>query len=123
MVWNMPMPALALAGIFMLVQSQARTVWMVGAARFLVFFAAGGLEPIMQVMLSSSVKPERRGTAFGWCASIRMFGGMFGALVGGGVIAMTGVRGVCVCAGILMFVCIPLMVKTVKLVEKSRQNK
>ena len=118
---TLAVPALAAAGGFMIWQAMSQSLYALGAARFLVFFAAGGLEPIFLAMLSHTVKKEQRGSAFGWCASIRMFGGMFGALIGGAVIAVTGTRGVFVFAGIVMFCLIPLVVMAVRTINKYRK--
>ena len=115
-------PALAAGGGFMLLQSTAHSLYVLGAARFFVFFAIGGLEPIFLAMLSHTVKKEQRGSAFGWGASIRMFGGMFGALIGGGVIAWLGTRGVFAFAGCLMFALIPLVVFAIRIVQKRNQG-
>ena len=65
---------------------------------------------------------KQRGSAFGWGASIRMFGGMFGSLIGGTVIALTGTRGVFVFAAIMMFCLIPLVVGAIKTVQKNQNN-
>ena len=115
-------PALAAGGGFMLLQSMSQSLYVLGAARFFVFFAIGGLEPIFLAMLSHTVKKEQRGSAFGWGASIRMFGGMFGALIGGCVIAWLGTRGVFAFAGCLMFALIPLVIWAIKTVQKRRSD-
>ena len=115
-------PALAAGGGFMLLQSMSQSLYVLGAARFCVFFAIGGLEPIFLAMLSHTVKKEQRGSAFGWGASIRMFGGMFGALIGGCVIAWLGTRGVFAFAGCLMFALIPLVIWAIKTVQKRRSD-
>lgn len=114
-------PALAAAGGFMLIQAMADSLAVLAVARFFVFFAAGGLEPIFLALLSNTVKPERRGTAFGWSASARTFGGMFGALIGGVVIAWLGTRGVFAFAGILMFALIPLLITACRFVKKFQR--
>ena len=79
-------------------------------------------KPIFLAMLSHTVKKEQRGSAFGWGASVRMFGGMFGALIGGCVIARLGTRGVFAFAGCLMFCLIPLVVFAIRTVQKKNQN-
>ena len=106
----------------MLLQSMSQSLYVLGAARFFVFFAIGGLEPIFLKMLSHTVKKEQRGSAFGWGASIRMFGGMFGALIGGGVIAWLGTRGVFAFGACLMFALIPLVVWVIKTVQKRNSD-
>lgn len=119
---RLTVPAMAAAGCFMLLQSTAQSLAVLGIARFCVFFAAGGLEPIFLAMLSHTVSKERRGTAFGWSASFRMFGGMFGAVTGGAVIAWTGTRGVFAFAGILMLCMIPLMLIIIPAIERNRKQ-
>ena len=116
---TLAVPALATAGGFMLLQSSADSLWVVGIARFMVFFAAGGLEPILLALLSNTIKPERRGAAFGWSASSRVFGGMGGALIGGGVISLLGTRGVFAFGGVLMFLLIPVMCWGISLVKRK----
>lgn len=115
------LPALLLAGSFMLLQALSRSLWMLCIARFMVFFAAGGLEPIFLSMLSHTVKPELRGTAFGWSASFRMCGGMVGALLGGAVVAVGGTRSVFFAGAGLMFLFMFILVKAVHLVEAHKK--
>ena len=107
----------------MLIQALSNSLWQLAMARFMIFFAAGGLEPVFLSMLSHTVKPELRGTAFGWSASFRMFGGMMGALLGGAVVAHWGTRSVFFTGAALMFMFIFIMVPAVKMVEKINRNK
>ena len=115
-------PALAAAGGFMLLQAVSQSLYVLGFARFLVFFAAGGLEPIFLAMLSHTVKKEQRGSAFGWGASIRMFGGMFGSIIGGTVIALTGTRGIFAFAGVMMYALIPLIIWATGKIQKGKKQ-
>ena len=117
------LPALIVSGAFTISQAMADSLIMLGIARFFIFFAVGGLEPILLSMLSQTVRPERRGAAFGWNASLRVFGGMFGALMGGGVIALTGTRGVFVFAGALLLVMILPVVSVVPKVTRFIREK
>ena len=117
------LPALIIAGTSTVLQAAADSLVVLGIARFFIFFSAGGLEPILLSMLSQAVRPERRGSAFGWNASLRVFGGMFGALMGGGVIALAGTRGVFVFAGLLLFIMILPVVIFVPKVSRFIQEK
>ncbi|MBE6366345.1 MAG: multidrug efflux MFS transporter [Lentisphaerae bacterium] len=119
---QLAIPALAAAGVFMIIQSTAQSLLVLGMTRFLVFFAAGGLEPIFLAMLSQTVDPAKRGSAFGWTASSRVFGGMFGALIGGAVIAWLGTRGVFAFGGILMLLLIPILIGAFKLIKRSKRS-
>ena len=88
-------------------------------ARFMIFFSVGGLEPIFLAMLSKTVDPSLRGTAFGWSASFRVFGGMLGALIGGGIVAYCGVRSVFMLAAAMMFALIVLFFIAIPFIERK----
>jgi MFS family permease len=115
-------PAMMTAGGFMLLQSVSGSLLLLGVARFMVFFAAGGLEPIFLAMISHTVKSDLRGTVFGWSASARMFGGMAGALVGGTAVSVLGTRGVFAFAGIIMLMLSGLIVPAIKKVEQLKKQ-
>lgn len=115
---TLTVPALAAAGAFTIFQAAVDSLVTLSIARFFIFFAVGGLEPILLSMLSQTVRPERRGAAFGWNASLRVFGGMFGALLGGAAIALCGTRGVFVFAGILLLILIPVMVFAMPIAQR-----
>lgn len=95
--WNplkVAYPVILIAAAGALIQASSSHVIPFGVARFVTFFAAGGLEPVFQTMLAANVSPEKRGTLFGVASSLRMFGILLAALLGGGVIWLGGVRAV-----------------------------
>ena len=92
------------------------------AARFLIFFAVGGLEPIFLAMLSNTVDADKRGSAFGWSASLRVLGGMLGALIGGGVVAYLGIRSVFILAAAMMLGMLLLLVVCIPFIERCRNK-
>ena len=106
--WKLALPTLLVAGLATLFQSSTDSLWSLGFWRFLCYFAAGGLEPIIIAVIARTVAPERRSTALGWSASIRVAGGVAGAAVSGAVVAHFQTRGVFASAGILMLVLVPL---------------
>ncbi len=117
---KLAVPALAAAGAFMLGQAAAQHLWVLAGARFLTYFAAGGLEPIFLSLLSRTTKPEKRGMAFGWSASSRVLGSLVGALLGGALVALFGTRGVFVAGGVLMVLLIPLVLAILRVVAPNR---
>jgi MFS family permease len=66
----------------LLTQAFAPNPWVLGGARFVTFAVAGGLEPTVLALLSRECSPERRGTIFGYCASLRIFGLLMGTVLG-----------------------------------------
>jgi len=105
--WKLAIPALAFAGASMLCQSQSRSLWVLALCRFLCFFAAGGIEPVVLSQLSKSTPPEHRGVVLGWNGSIRVLGNLCGAGAAGLVVTRFGTRGVFLTAGIVMLMLIP----------------
>ena len=92
-----------------LVQATATHIAVLAAARFLLFFAAGGVEPVFLAKLAHLTKPERRGTIFGMNASLRNFGVLSATLLSGGVIFLVGTRGVFLIGALLCPLVFPLM--------------
>ncbi|MBP5530984.1 MAG: MFS transporter [Lentisphaeria bacterium] len=105
--WKLAVPALAFAGASMLCQSQAQSLWVLALCRFLCFFAAGGIEPVVLSQLSKITPPEHRGVVLGWNGSIRVLGNLCGAGAAGFVVTRFGTRGVFLTAGIVMLTLIP----------------
>ena len=75
-------PIAVVGFLAMLAQAFAPNPWVLGGARFLTFAVAGGLEPTVLALLSRESPPERRGTIFGYCASLRIFGLLLGTVLG-----------------------------------------
>lgn len=64
------------------------------AARFFAYFAAGGILPILQLMLTKITRPELRGTYFGWSGSLSTAGGVLCSFLSWGVGKFFGLRGI-----------------------------
>jgi DHA1 family multidrug resistance protein-like MFS transporter len=77
---------------FVAVMALAGSVWHVAGLNFLFAMAAGGVDPILKTILTHHVPPEQRGSAFGLIGSSRAFGWFFGALIGGVLASILGLR-------------------------------
>ena len=64
------------------------------AARFFAYFAAGGIMPILQLMLTRITAPELRGTFFGWTGSLSAAGGVICALLSWAMGKIAGLAGI-----------------------------
>lgn len=117
------LPATILAACTMVFQAYAVNIFMLGSARFFHFFAAGGLEPAFQTLLSRISPPEKRGTLFGMASSLRMFGILIAALLGGGVIFLAGINAVFLTSGVLFLLLIPIMFYASKYAHKATASK
>ena len=87
--------------------------------RFLVFFAAGGIQPIFQVMLSRVTAPELRGSYFGFSAGVNQFGGLVCAACSGAVAYFMNVRGIFLTSALFYFLMIPLVIPAIRLCRKE----
>jgi MFS family permease len=107
-------PVLAISGTATVVQALSQNIWVLIAARFFTYLAAGGLQPVLQVMLTKVTLPELKGTFFGWSASVSTAGGIICSFISAGIAYYIGVRGIFLAAATLMFIMIPLTFPTVR---------
>ena len=70
--------------------------------RFLMVFAGSGLDPALQIWLSSRTPAEKRGVIFGYAASMRCCGHFFSPLVAGVFVSMTGIRSIYVAGPVFL---------------------
>ncbi len=80
------------------------SVWQLALLNFLFAFFVGGIDPILKVIMTRIVPAEKRGAAFGLIGSARAFGWFGGALSGGIIAAMFGLRSVFVIIAFLFLV-------------------
>ena len=113
------LPILIFSAIFTAAQALAVNVEMLIAARFLSYLAAGGLTPILQLMLTKITRPELRGTYFGWSGSINTAGGIVCSFISAGIAYFSGVRGIFMAAAIMLAMMIPLLFPTVRAMNKE----
>jgi len=75
--------AAAMAG-----QAVSVNYWMLGGCRLLTFLVVGGLEPAVLGLLSRESPKEKKGTIFGYVASLRILGLMIGTFIGWAVMKL-----------------------------------
>lgn len=109
---RLAIPVLALSVLTTFWQAYAADVTSFIVARFLTYLVAGGIQPILQVMLSRIITPETRGTYFGWSASVNTSGGIVSSLISAGIAYFGDVRMIFAAAAVIIALMIPLMVPT-----------
>ena len=107
-------PVLAVSGTMTTLQALAPTIEVLIAARFCTYLAAGGLQPVLQVMLTKVTPPELKGTFFGWSGSVSTAGGIICSFISAGIAFYIGVRGIFMAAALMMFLMVPLTIPTVR---------
>lgn len=79
-----------LAAVFFVPQGVMPALWALVPFVFATEFCAGGLDPVLNMLLARKVPPERRGVAFGLAGSAKAIGWSAGSLVGGALAAYLG---------------------------------
>ena len=100
-------PVFAITVITMLLQSFTSNLWVFGVSRTLMYLAAGGAYSVLQKLLSAATPKRKRGKVFGFSTTANGIGIMLSTVFAGGVICISGVRGVFFAAAILSLLLIP----------------
>ena len=115
-------PILLISGTASLLQACSVNIGMLIAARFLGYFAGGGLQPVLQVILAKVIPCDQRGAYFGWTTSMSQAGGILCSFISGGIALLGSVRGIFAATGIIMFFMIPLMIPTRRACGKAEKE-
>lgn len=113
---------LILSVICTFLQAVSPGVGMLTGMRFLSYFFAGGLMPVMQVMLARNTDPGHRGTFFGLSSSINTAGGMICALLGGVIAFYFNVRGILMAGAAIFVLMIPYSLFTFSVLRRRRAS-
>ena len=81
-------PITIIGTIMMIGQALSVNPAMLAIFRFMTFLVVGGLEPVVLGLLSRESPKEKKGTIFGYVASLRILGLMFGTWIGRGVMKL-----------------------------------
>jgi MFS family permease len=83
-------------------QGMASDVWSLMIGRFFYYFVAGGMQPVLLIMLSRLTAPEHKGSFFGWSASVNVAGGIITAAVSGVIAYNFGIRAIFFAGGVIL---------------------
>ena len=75
-----------------------------------MYFAAGGLVPVFQKILSGATPKRKRGSVFGWASTAQNVGIMLSTVFAGWVIFAFGTRGVFYTTAILTLLFLPVAI-------------
>lgn len=118
-VYRLLIPVLLLSVIAMTIHAFSPNVWTLIISRFFVYFAAGGIQPILQIMISRITAPELRGSYFGLTASINQIGGLVCFALSGVVAYFLNVRWIFLTAAIFCLLMIPVAIPAIKNCRKE----
>lgn len=99
---KMIVPVVIIAAICAVWQGLSVNIWSLGIARFFYYFVAGGMQPMLLIMLSRLTPPEHKGTFFGWSASINVAGGIGASAISGFIAYNWGIRAIFLAGGVLL---------------------
>ncbi len=109
-------PVLLVSAIALLLQGIATNLYIFAAARTLLYLAAGGLQPILQKILSGSTPKRKRGSVFGFASSFNSIGAMLAAVFSGWSIFIFKLNGVFYIGALLFLLALPLFLSFLKTV-------
>ena len=104
----------------MLIQASTSNLWVFGVSRTIMYLAAGGTVSVIQKLLSAATPKRKRGKVFGFCTTANGVGIMLSTMAAGGVIYITGVRGVFYTAAFLLLLLIPCYLVVFRRIMRQR---
>lgn len=102
-------PVMLISAVALALQGFACNLWFFAVGRVLLYTAAGGLQPVLQKVLSSVTPQRKRGSVFGFASSGQSLGGMAAAVVSGFAMTYCGISGVFYTAAIFFAITLPVM--------------
>ena len=115
-------PLFLAAGTLAVLQSFSTNIICLAVFRFLACMAAGGIDPVIQRLISAATEKEKRGEVFGVMQGFSIGGVMLSALVSGAVIYLTGARGVFLAGGTLFILCAYPAFRILKRAEEQKKS-
>ena len=113
-------PSMGISVATMLIQAATSNLWVFGVSRTLMYLAAGGTVSVIQKLLSAATPKRKRGKVFGFCTTANGVGIMLSTVAAGGVIYVTGVRGVFYTAAFLLLLLIPCYMAVFRRIMRQR---
>ena len=94
--------ALTLAGIFSIIQSLPRDLYLFAASQFCVGLFFSGIYPSINAILAQNTDSHTKGRVFGLLFSAQQIGSMAGPLLGGLIATFCGMHYVFIAAGLIL---------------------
>ncbi|MBO4511894.1 MAG: MFS transporter, partial [Victivallales bacterium] len=113
------LPVILSSGIFAISQALSVNITMLWITRFLTFMAAGCLQPVLQMMITSITDPAKHGAYLGWTASLNSGGGILCSFISAPLAWFVGVRGIFVASGVILLIMIPMLIPAMKAYQKG----
>ena len=103
-------PVILIAAVTMVIQGATGNLWVFTAGRVLLYAAAGGMQPVLQKVLSSITPPRKRGAVFGFASSTQCSGNVIAFVLSGLAMPLCGVSWIFHIGAILFITSLPIFV-------------
>lgn len=113
------LPVMIVSAVALALQGFANNLWLFAAGRSLLYIAAGGLQPVLQKVLSSITPPRKRGGVFGFGSSTQGFGTMLAAVLSGVTMVQCGISGVFYIAAVFFAISLPIFMKGISFATRK----
>ena len=117
-VAKLMLPIMLISAAALWMQGVAGSLWFFAVSRILLYTAAGGLQPVLQKVLSSVTPPRKRGSVFGFASSAQSIGTMLAAVLSGAVMSALSISGVFCIAGLLFVIALPVILRGIFLATR-----
>ena len=120
---KLAIPIMIISAVSLFIQGLGDKLVVFTIFRIMLYLAAGGIQPMLQKVLSGITPQEKRGSSFGFSSCLGQVGVMTSALIGGYFAAKFGVKGVFLGGGVLMLVSLPIFLKGIDSSLKGKELK
>ena len=113
------LPIILLSAFLTIGQARATSIAMLQIFRFFTFVAAGCLQPVLQLMITSITDSAKHGAYLGWTASLNSGGGILCNFISAPLAYYVGVRGIFMASGIILLIMVPLLIPSFRAYNKG----
>lgn len=108
------------AAVFMALQGLAFNMTYLIVTRFIMVFAAGGLDPVFQIWLVRSTPDKIRGIIFGWSLTAKCAGWAIATMLCGSIATIAGLRWIYPVGAMIFLILVPIIIYTSRQVKSYR---
>ena len=103
-------PVMLISAVAMVIQGATGNLWIFTAGRVMLYAAAGGMQPVVQKVLSSITPPRKRGSVFGFASSFQCSGNVIAFVLSGLLMPLCGISWIFHIGAALFIIFLPVFV-------------
>lgn len=112
-------PIFIISAVGLFFQGYVNNIWGFTIARTLLYLAAGGIQPLLQKVLSGATPRKKRGAVFGFSSTANGVGIMISSIVSGWTFAYFSLNSIFYIAAVLSLLIIPVVLSFLRIVRRD----